>query len=49
MIAGIKDGSKFPTNPRYDDEHTAGDIDCDEVVRELTLEHKINRKAAVFS
>ena len=42
-------GVEPEVDPGDDDEHTAGDIDCDEVVRELTLEHKINRKAAVFS
>ena len=34
--------------PRDNDEHTAGDVDGDQVVGELPLEYKLNLQAAVF-
>ena len=36
-------------HPRHNDQHTAGDVDGDQVVGELTLEYKLNLQAAVFS
>ena len=37
------------TDPRHNDEHAARDVDGDEVIRELPLEHEIHRQATVFS
>ncbi len=35
-------------DPGDDDQHAAGHVDGDEVVRELPLEHEIHRQAAVL-
>ena len=35
-------------HPRHNDQHAAGDVDCDQVVRELPLEYKLNLQTAVF-
>ena len=37
------------TDPGYNDKHAARDVDGDEVVGELTLEHQVHRQAAVLS
>ena len=36
-------------HPRDNDEHTAGDVDGDQVIRELPLEYKLNLQTAVFA
>ena len=36
-------------DPGHDDEHAARDVDGDEIVGELALEHKVNGQATVFS
>ena len=36
-------------HPRHNDEHTAGDVDCDQVIRELPFEYKLNLQATVFA
>ena len=37
------------TDPRHNDEHAARDVDGDEVVGELALEHKVHGQATVLS
>ena len=37
------------TDPRHNDEHAARDVDGDEVIRELPLEHQVHGQAAVLS
>ena len=42
-------GVEPEVDPGHDDEHAAGDVDGDEVVGELPLEHQVHRQATVFS
>ena len=35
----LNDVQKDGTHPRNDDKHAGGDVDCEEVVGELSLEH----------
>ena len=41
-------GVEPEVDPGHDDQHAAGHVDGDEVVRELALEHEVHREAAVL-
>jgi len=36
-------------DPRHDDQHAAGDVDLDQVVRELSLEQQVHLQATVLA
>ena len=42
-------GVEPEVDPGHDDQHAAGHVDGDEVVRELALEHQVHREAAVLT
>ena len=42
-------GVQPEVDPGDDDEHTAGDVDGDQVVGELSLEHQVHRQTAVLA
>ena len=46
---GHRVGVQPEGDPGHDDQHAAGDVDCQQVVGELSLEGKVNSQTAVFT